>query len=105
MIRNNGFLIDIASRGISTEAKIHFAVQSRRFARVARVATRLYIPLVCFQIRQTNHFDTGDISGGSQRLDTFLLRELLDVSRVRVPRRDRRRWNLQRGIYSRCANN
>lgn len=41
----------------------------------------------------------------AQWLDTFLLNGLLDVSRVRVPGRHHRVWNLQRGIYSRCANN
>lgn len=68
------------------------------------VVVHPFVLFAYFQVRQTNHFDAGNVSERTQWLDTFLLRELLDVSRVRVPGRHCRVWNLQRGIYSRCAN-
>lgn len=75
-----------------------------RFAEKTTMARSFFSPMY-FQIRKTNVFDASNVSGGSQWLDTFLFRELLDVSRIRVLRRHRRLWNLQRGIYFRCANN
>jgi len=58
-----------------------------------------------FQIRETYLFDAGDDSVWNQWLDTFLFRELLDVSRIRIPRCHHVGWNFQRGNYFRCVNN
>lgn len=74
-------------------------MQGQRQARI-RVLHSFY-----FQVRKTNLFDASDVSVWSQWLDTFLLRELLDVSRIRISRCHHGGWNLQRGIYFRYVNN
>lgn len=56
---------------------------------------------VTFQIWKTHDTDAHHIPERNQRSDTFLLRELLDVSRVRIYRRDCRGRYLQRWIYFR----
>lgn len=76
-----------------------------RFAGTTGVTHPRSVFFFYFQVRETNSFDAGDDSVWSQWLDTFLLRELLDVSRIRIPRCHHGDWNLQRGIYFRCVNN
>lgn len=78
----------------------------RHTTRKGNASPRAFIRFpVYFQVREANLFDAGNVSGRSQWLDTFLLRELLDGSRIRVPWRHHGGRNLQRGIYSRYANN
>lgn len=61
----------------------------------------IYTILTTFQIWKTHDTDAHHIPERNQRSDTFLLRELLDVSRVRIYRRDCRGRYLQRWIYFR----